>query len=119
MKAPLEKDVQATCLDWLRVLGAFPVRINSGALKVGTRLVRFNREPGCSDALCVLPGGRFLAVEFKRAGRDRTSAKRKAEQQSFRQQVVRAGGLAVVVRSLDELKADLAAEGYDTEVRRG
>ena len=62
--------------------------------------------------VCLPPDGRMLALEVKKPGRDKTSAKRKAEQASFRQKVVKAGGIAVVVRSLDELVEDLAAEGY-------
>ncbi len=116
-REPRESDVQRACLDWLAAWGAFPVRVNSGGLTVGKRYVRFNGEPGCSDVLCVLPGGRFLALELKRplppGGRDRTSPRRRAEQQSFRARVVRAGGLAVVATSLDELRRALSAEGYE------
>lgn len=117
MKEPLEKDVQKLCLDWLRFWGAFPIRVNSGAVKVGKRFVQFNREPGCSDTLVVLPGGRFLALELKRPGRDRTAPKRKAEQAAFRQLVERSGGLAIVANSLDNLRLQLKAAGYDLETR--
>lgn len=117
IKAALEKDVQSVCLQWLRLWGAFPVRINSGALKIGKRFVKFNSEEGCSDTLVCLPGGRFLALEVKRPGRDRTSRDRKAKQAAFREKVEKAGGLAVVATSLDELKAALNGAGYDTERR--
>lgn len=114
----LEADVQKTCIAWLRFWGAMPIRLNSGAMKVGDRFVRFNSEPGCSDVIAVLPGGRTLALELKRPGcRDRTPAKRKAEQASFRAAVVRAGGLAIVATSLDELQSALRVAGYDTETR--
>lgn len=118
IKAPLEKDVQKVCVAWLRAFGATAVRVNSGGMKVGKRFVRFNDQPGCSDILACLPqGGRFLACEVKRPGRDRTSAKRKAEQASFRQSIAKSGGIACVVRSLAELIADLKEEGYDVEKR--
>lgn len=113
MKAPLEKDVQKTVTEWLTAFGAVAVRVNSGGMKVGKRFVRFNNQPGCSDVLvCLPPDGRMLAVEVKKPGRDKTTAKRKAEQASFRQAVVKAGGIAVVVKSLEELQADLREEGY-------
>lgn len=116
IKNPLERDVLKVVVAWLRAFGATAVRINSGGMKVGERFVRFNDSPGCSDVIaCLPPDGRTLAVEVKRPGRDRTSAKRKAEQKSFRQAIVKSGGIAVVVKSLDELKADLAEEGYDPE----
>lgn len=117
MKAPLEKDVQKVCRDWLRAWGAVVVRVNSGAMKIKDRYVKFNDQPGCSDTLVCLPDGRFLALELKKPGRDRTAAHRQLEQQSFRDQVAKAGGLAIVARSLDELLQALAAEGYDTGTR--
>lgn len=118
MREASEHGVQATCIAWLKFWGAFPIRLNSGAMKAGERYVKFNSEPGCSDVLCVLPGtGRFLALEMKRPGRDRTAAKRKLEQASFRAAVERAGGLALVATSLDELQKGLREAGYDTETR--
>lgn len=109
---PKEKDVQRQCLDWLRLWGALPVRVNSGArpwtdAKGRRRFFAFNSEPGCSDVLCLLPDGRFAAVECKRPG----GALRPA-QESFLAAVGKRGGVALVVASLDELRAALAAEGY-------
>ena len=117
MRAARESDVQRTCLAWLLLWGAVAVRVNSGALKVADRFVRFNSAAGCSDTLACLPGGRFLALEFKRPGRDRTPAKRRAEQAAFREGIVKVGGLALEVRSLDELLAGLRAAGFDTRTR--
>lgn len=114
---PREKDIQATCTQWLELFGAVVVRTNSGGMKIGRRYVKFNDQPGCSDTLVCLPGGTFLALELKRPGRDQTDPLRKAKQQSFQSAVVRAGGLALIVRSLEELKAALAAEGYDVDTR--
>jgi hypothetical protein len=117
-RAPAERDVLATCRDWLALWGAVAVRVNSGAMRVENRYVKFNDAPGCSDTLVCLPGtGRFLALELKRPGRDRTSAKRRAEQAAFQAQILAAGGLVVVARSLDELRDQLRAAGYDTQRR--
>ena len=113
MKPPRERDVQRACLEWLTLWGAVAIRTNSGAMKVGGRYVRFNSEPGCADVLACLPGGRWLSLEVKRPGRDRTAPARRALQLAHRERVERAGGLALVVRSLDELLAALAAAGYD------
>lgn len=109
---PKEKDIQRHCLDWLRLWGALPVRVNSGARpwtdgKDRRRFFAFNSEPGCSDVLCLLPDGRYAAIEFKRPG-----GRLRAEQESFLAAVGRRGGLALVVTSLDELRGVLAEEGY-------
>ncbi len=113
-EAPREKDVQKTCIQWLALWGATTIRVNSGGMKVEKRYVPFNSEPGCSDVIaCLPPTGRMLALELKKPGRDRTTAKRKAEQESFRAKVVKSGGLAIVATSLDELLAGLRAAGYD------
>ena len=110
---PTERDVQAVCLQWLRLFGAVVVRVNSGAMKVGKRLIRLNSEPGCSDALVCLPGdGRFCAIEFKRPGGKPTPA-----QASFLAAVRAAGGLAVVATSLDDLRRQLKDLGYDVGVK--
>ena len=114
MRQPTEADVQRACRDWLTLWGAVVVRVNSGALKIEGRFVRFNDQPGCSDTLVCLPDGRFLALELKRPGRDRTSAARKAQQQSFRDRIARTGGLALVAHSLDDLIRQLVAAGYPT-----
>lgn len=107
MKPQLEADIQRVCLDWLRLFGAVVIRVNSGGFKVGDRFVRANSEPGCSDALVCLPGGLFCAIEFKRPGGKLTE-----KQKSFLDSVTAMDGLGIVVRSLDELRAALKAEGY-------
>lgn len=106
MDAPLESDIQRACLDLLRLVGALPIRVNSAGVKVEGRFFRANSEPGCSDIIACLPDGRFLACEVKRPG-----GKVTALQRSFLDRVTAAGGLALVVRSLDELRAALTAEG--------
>lgn len=111
MRPPLERDIQRVCLDWMRLVGIFPVRVNSGAFGFGgdtgkKRFMRFNSEPGCSDCLAVLPGGRFLAVEFKRPGNKPTP-----HQSSFLEAVKARGGLALVVTGLDDLRKQLHDAG--------
>lgn len=119
MKAhtPKEKTIQATIMGWLRLWGARPIRINSGAMmgsyKGKERFIRFTSEPGCSDLLCCLPDGRFAAIEVKRPGA-RTDPERLAVQNSFLDWIRAAGGLGLMVGSLEELRAALVAEGYVT-----
>lgn len=94
------------CLALLRLRGILAWRCNTGCARYtdatgGKRLVRFG-VPGMSDILCVLPGGRFLAVECK-VGRNQLTS----DQAVFLARVNAAGGLGVCVRSVDELEAVL------------
>lgn len=110
---PLEKDILCTCRAYLRAIGALAIRINSGAAvaeyKGKRRFVRHNDTPGCADLVCCLQG-RFVSVEVKRSG-SRTDPKRKAEQVAFAASVAKAGGVALVVHSCEELEADLREAG--------
>ncbi len=106
---PLEKEVQAQVLAWLRLHGGLPIRVNSGALpwrdtKGMRRLCRLNSEPGCSDVLCCWRG-RFLAVECKRPGEKPTP-----EQESFLELVRRKGGVAIVAHGVEDLELVLLPE---------
>jgi hypothetical protein len=108
--APLEREIQRQCLEWLGLHGVFCWRQNAGALTVPEawgrkrRFVRFASVPGVSDVLGVLPGGRFLAVEVKRPGNHPTG-----DQAVFLASVRAAGGVALVVYSVDDL-ADAVKE---------
>lgn len=108
MRAEREQDIQRAVLQYLRVVRRWPaVRINSGALRVGGRLVRFNDGCGVSDVLAVLPGGRFASIEVKRPGNKPT-----ADQAAWLALVREAGGLALVVTGVQDLIDQLGAAGY-------
>lgn len=109
MRPPLEKDVQASIMQWLRLQGAFPIRLNSGAFageyKGRRRFVKFNSEPGCSDIIAVLPGGRLLACEVKRPGwKFRPSDHHEQEQASFLEAVRRRGGVGIFATSIEDVE---------------
>lgn len=57
-------------------------------------------NPGGSDLVGIAPGGRFLAIEVKVPGAQPT-----AEQQRFIDAVKAAGGVAGVVRSIEDALA--------------
>ncbi len=109
---PLEHDIQGSILVYLawdnRV--AWAHRFNTGAhviagtQKDGTPTRRYVQYAftGCADILGQLITGHFLAVEVKRRG-GRVSP----PQRAFLQQVRRAGGLALVARSIPEVQAGL------------
>lgn len=115
MRPPLEKDVQSTILQWLRLQGAFVIRLNSGAFageyKGRRRFVRFNSEPGCSDILGILADGRFLAVECKRPGwKFRPNDHHEAEQASFLEAVRKRGGVALFATSIEDVERAIAED---------
>jgi hypothetical protein len=110
VKPTRETDIVASCLAYLRLRKVPAWRQNTGCATFGAggrrRFVRFAVE-GCSDILGVLPpSGRLLAVEVKRPGGKLTPA-----QAAFIDHVRAAGGLGVVVRSVDDLAAALRLEG--------
>lgn len=119
MKAPTETTLVKACLAYLALAKVPAWRNNSGATAYQNaagrkRLVRFGHV-GSSDILGVLPllrsdgnerRGVFLAVECKKPGGKLTPA-----QAQFLDAVRAAGGLALVVRSVDDLIAALDAEG--------
>lgn len=96
-----EKSIQKQCLDWLTLKGIFHYRNNTGAVaaqyKGKQRFIRFG-HPGISDIIGIAPDGRFLAIEVKRADGKLTEA-----QEVFLEQVEKSGGIALVVRSLEDL----------------
>lgn len=113
-----ESDLQNQILDYLRreqALGrvVWFVRVNSGAIKAGMRFVRYyllflrGKEPlgkGKADVEGMLSGGRYFALEVKRPGRYATD-----EQRCFLQAVGDGGGIAAVVRGIDDVKRAFAA----------
>lgn len=118
---PMERDIQAAVLKYLAVdrRVGWRHRFNTGAKRFkGTdargrptqRFVRF-AFVGCSDILGQLIDGRFLAVECKRKGEEPSS-----EQADFLARVERFGGVAIVARSVDDVKAalDLAMPSVPT-----
>ena len=65
----LERNEAAALLEVLKALRAHPAvawceRMNSGAVRIGGRFVRFG-WPGCPDVLGQLKDGRLLGVEVK------------------------------------------------------
>lgn len=96
----------SACLVVLRRAGAFAWRNNTGTTTYGRpgqrrRFVRYGL-PGSADILAVLDGGRFAAIECKR-GRTVVTDR----QLQFLSEVQSRGGLAMVVRDVDELDAEL------------
>lgn len=108
--ATTEAATQRACLQWLSLKGYLHWRANAAAVPLpdGKGFRRFSGLRGVADVLAVLPpDGRLLACEIKGP-----RGKLRPEQAVFLDAVRAAGGLSMVVRSLSELIAALAAEGY-------
>ena len=113
MKGRKENEVLSECLRYLQLSGLFVWRNNTGAVKVGSRFVRFGCV-GSSDILGITKDGRFLAVECKREKGGRLSD----AQKDFLGRIRACGGIALCVSSLEELKGKLEEaqnEGRDSE----
>lgn len=102
-----EKQIQKAVLEYLNYhpkIG-WAERINVGAHVVvdknSRRFIRYAFK-GCSDVLGQLKSGRLLAVEVKSKNGKLTN-----HQRDFLKKVKEYGGVALVVRSVDELESQL------------
>lgn len=110
--APLEKDIQRVCLAWLKAAGVAAWRQNTGATHYTdgsipafggsvagkARRVAFGLR-GAADITGILPGGRRLEIEIKRAGGRQT-----ADQRAYQEMIERNGGVYLLAHSLKELQ---------------
>jgi len=105
MKAATENAVVKACLQYLRVVrGYLAWRNNTGARRIGDSFIRWGLV-GSGDIFAIAPpNGLFLSVECKRPG-----AKPTVAQRVWADAVRRAGGLAVVAASVQDLEAALRA----------
>jgi hypothetical protein len=107
IKAERETDIVRAVLVYLRTVRGFVAwRNNSGGRKIGRHFVRWG-DVGSADVLAILPGGRLLCVECKRAGNRPTPA-----QAAWLQLVADAGALAIVTTGVDDLAEQLRQAGY-------
>jgi hypothetical protein len=99
-----ERDILKACIRALALDSrvAWATRINSGAYAVDGRFVRFGFK-GCADIIGQMSDGRFLAIEVKREGKKPTD-----DQVAFLGRVSRAGGVAFVAWSADDIGKGLA-----------
>jgi len=77
-------------------------RMNSGAMRIGKRFVRFGWK-GCSDVLGQLKDGRLIGVEVK-AGKGRL----RPEQTIFLERIRCAGGVAFMARDCRDVMRELS-----------
>ena len=80
---------------------AWAERMNSGAVRVGGRFIRFG-WPGCPDVLGQLKDGRLLGVEVKAA-----KGRLRPEQAVFLERIKAAGGVGFVARDCRDVLQEL------------
>lgn len=105
MKAT-EKQIQDSILEWLNANGIFNYRQNTGAFskeytrkrdgKVKRSFVRFG-TPGATDIVAVY-NGVYIGIEVKD-----NDGKMSEDQENFRYALCRAGGIYLLVRSIDDV----------------
>ena len=96
-----EAQLQDKIIKALKKIGAHVIRTNAGMARTAAGKVINIGEAGRSD-LHVCYRGRFIAMEVKTV-----TGKLTDKQARYLEQVQRAGGIAVVVRSVDEALAIL------------
>lgn len=104
-KGQKENIVLSECLQYLSATGIFHWRNNTGAVKVGSRFVKFGYK-GSSDIIGICPDGRFLAIECKREFKGKLSEHQKV----FLTQIEKNGGVAIVTNSLVSMIEQLKAK---------
>ena len=102
---PTEAEIQKMILQWLRLHGAWVIRLNGGAMKVGDRFIRFSDTRGAPDILCCWQG-KLVGIECKRKG-----GKASPDQLACIDAINRAGGVAFVARGIEDVEQALRLEG--------
>lgn len=105
-RAPVCRQESAALIEVLKALKTHPAvswceRMNSGAVRMGSRFVRFGFV-GCPDVLGQLRDGRLLGVEVKAP-----RGKLRPEQSIFLDRILSAGGVAFVARDLRDVLREL------------
>lgn len=96
-----EKGIEDAIRAYLRALGAFEMKVWTGGIALHDGRVARNNNKGAADILACYRG-RFLAIEVKsKTGRV------SPEQVAFLSEVKRAGGIALVARSVEDVRAAL------------
>ena len=100
----------AALVEVLKALTAHPAvawveRMNSGAVRIGKRFVRFGWK-GCPDVIGQLRDGRLLGVEVKAA-----KGKLRPEQAVFLERIRCAGGVAFMARDCRDVARELGGAG--------
>ena len=108
----LDRKEAAALAEVLKALRAHPAvawveRMNSGAVRIGGRFLRFG-WPGCPDVLGQLNDGRLLGVEVKGP-----AGKLRPEQAVFLDRIRAAGGVAFMARDLRDVLREVGKQSKE------
>lgn len=99
-----EAKVSAAIDRYLKSIGALNLRTSAGVAQFGERKMMIGAA-GTSDRTCCIRG-RFVAIEIKSATGQTTE-----RQEQYLARVRAAGGVAIVARSAEDVKAALVEAG--------
>jgi len=92
-----ESHIQRSVLDYLSLKNIFHYRQNTGAFKRDDHFYQFGTK-GSPDVVCVI-NGQYVGIECKSS-----TGKQSDSQKDFQEQLEKAGGKYLIVRSLEDLK---------------
>jgi hypothetical protein len=91
-----EHDVQTQILNWLKQVGIYHYRQNTGGAKLKGFFVKFGKK-GAPDIVAV-HNGRYIGIEVKAKG-----GVQSPEQKSFQLDITKADGLYILAYSLEDV----------------
>lgn len=98
-----EQDIVNSILDYLRIHGAWAIRVNSGGKQVenqkGKKHFIRMAPAGTPDIIAIWPGGLGMAIECKVPGNKPTDI-----QQATLEMIREIGGLSIVAYSTDDVE---------------
>lgn len=97
---------------YLKRLGVINIRTNAGSWQDGDGRWIYGAKAGTADRVVCLPNGVFCAIEDKS-----TTGKLSEAQRRYGERVTALGGLFVVARSRDDVRAALVARFGEATVR--
>ena len=101
MPPPLEKEISKSCLNWLLKRKIFAWRNSStGIFDREKGFFRTSPKRGAPDLIAIYQG-KFIGIELKRPGN-----KLSEQQEWFRESVISAGGVYLVIHSVEELEKE-------------
>lgn len=99
-----EKQLRDSIVQALNMMGYWVWAVNTGAMKIDKRFVRFN-QAGTSDIIGMRNAdGKFVAIEVKLPGKEKTLT---FYQRSFLEMVKLNGGIAFVATGIEDVKRNL------------
>ena len=107
-----EGALQALAKEMLGFRGFIVTRVNSGRVRARHGWVQLAPE-GTADLICCCPNGRYMAVELKLPGKNRTTV-----QEQFGLSIAKRGGLSLVISRIESLEAWLNDEAEEWQAPR-